>query len=85
MRTFDDLPPLCIPPEWDEHVLSLFEDIMQLLSPSQWAGLQVNDIKEKFGELRIYWSCDVPISDELDDTIEKMIDELSERLRAKRR
>ncbi len=80
MRHFQNVPPICAPADWIPRIDQLLSDIWHLLAPDQRSSFQITDIKEKWGVLRLYWSLQADVTDELSNQIDALIDQASDEL-----
>lgn len=75
MHGFHDLPVFCVPANWTPLIDELLSDIWSLLTPEQRAAFVVEDVKEKWGRLRIDWSVGAEVSSDVLDRIDALISE----------
>lgn len=64
------LDPYDLPPGWRALCLSLDNDIQQLEEQGIVKGFHVEQLKEKFGELRLYFNCEAGYNE-----VDKLIDD----------
>lgn len=80
---YDQMPFRCFPSSWEPEIRGLLVGIAGLLTPAQRAAFRLTDVKEKHGELRVYWGfndgCE-PLDAATDDAIEALIDAASRKV-----
>jgi len=82
---YDQMPFRCFPASWEPEIRCLLVSIAAQLTPAQRAAFRLDDVKEKRGELCIYWGfndgCE-PLDAATDDAIEALVDAASRTVEA---
>lgn len=77
---YDQMPFRCFPASWEPEIRGLLVSIADRLTPAQRAAFRLTDVKEKHGELRVYWGfndgCE-PLDPDIDAEIEALIETTS--------
>lgn len=82
---FDQMPFRCFPRDWDPEIRLLLATITELLTPAQQVAFMLTDVKEKHGELHVYWILDgncEPLDPEVEAAIEALIEAASRNVAA---
>ena len=72
----------CVPVAWVEIIDNLSEEISTLLSQHPGTLIEVSDVKEKFGQLRFYYSLlgSEQTLDQVDQKIEALIEQANQQI-----
>lgn len=72
---YDELPFRQFPQDWEPLVRQLLQNIAGELTQEQQAAFVIEDLKEKWGTLRVSWRIDAPLNADKVQRIEQLVDQ----------